>query len=175
MPALNFKATDYAQVKSWEPLPEGWYLCVIEDSEERQTKAGTGSYYNLKFNVVQKEGNGRVFWTMLNINNPNPKAVEIAKGQLHEIMRAIGLEEIKDTVQLHNKPIMVKLKVVHDDWKNEDVNKPVGYKARNPSVDLVAKHEEPKPAAKPSAAAQELENNIAKVFDGKVEKDDVPF
>jgi hypothetical protein len=47
----------------------------------------------------------------LNIKNPNPKAEEIGRQQLGEIMRAIGLSTVQDTDQLIGGQLMIKLDV----------------------------------------------------------------
>lgn len=98
----------------FEPIKPGWYACQIIDSEERETKAGTGSYLRLTLELVadhHPELSGRLLWVNLNLNNPNPTAVEIAQDQLADICRAVGVGELNDTEDLHFKPLAVKVAV----------------------------------------------------------------
>ena len=50
----------------------------------------------------------------LNIKNANPKAEEIGRQQLGEIMRAIGLAKVADTDQLIGGQISIKLTIKDD-------------------------------------------------------------
>jgi hypothetical protein len=50
----------------------------------------------------------------LNIKNANPKAEEIGRQQLGDIMRAIGLAKVTDTDQLIGGQIGIKLEVKED-------------------------------------------------------------
>ncbi len=50
----------------------------------------------------------------LNIKNANPKAEEIGRQQLGDIMRAIGLAKVTDTDQLIGGQIAIKLEVKED-------------------------------------------------------------
>jgi hypothetical protein len=51
----------------------------------------------------------------LNIKNPNPKAEEIGRQQLGDIMRAIGLAKVTDTDQLIGGQVAIKLEVKQDE------------------------------------------------------------
>lgn len=94
-----------------EPIPAGWYKCVIEASEEKPTKAQTGSYLQLTMQVIEGDHAGRKVIDRLNLNNPNQTAVEIAQRTLSSICRAVGVMTPRDSHDLHDKPMMVKVKV----------------------------------------------------------------
>jgi hypothetical protein len=77
---------------------------------------------SLEFNIVgggNNQFNGRKLFSNLNLFNPNPKAVEIANRELATICRAIGVMNIQDSSQLHNKPMVVKVSVSDDGKRNE--------------------------------------------------------
>lgn len=95
----------------FEAIPEGWYKAAIVNDEERDTKAGNGSYIALEFEVLEGEYKGRHLWHNLNLNNPNQKAVEIARSHLAKICKAVGVPKPKSTAELHGKPLMLKNKV----------------------------------------------------------------
>ena len=99
-------------VQSYEPIPEGSYVAVIEDSEERQTRAGNGSYLKLTWRIIDGPYQGRKVWENLNLDNPNEKAVEIAQRSLAEICVACRLQDVpEDSEVLHNKPMKIKITI----------------------------------------------------------------
>ena len=97
--------------RNFEPLPAGWYTVVVNGAEIKNTKAGTGQYIAIRYDVTGPTHQGRVVFGNLNIKNPNPKAEEIGRQQLGELMRAIGLSTVQDTDQLIGGQLMIKLDV----------------------------------------------------------------
>lgn len=108
---FNPEEVDTGSGGEFEPLPAGWYPVMITDSEERETKAGTGSYLQLTLEVIDGEFKGRLLWARLNLNNPNPKAVEIAQRDLANICKAVGVMAPKDSSDLHFKPLAARVKI----------------------------------------------------------------
>ena len=123
-----------------DPIPAGWYKAVIEATEEKPTKAQTGSYLQLTIQVIEGDHAGRKVIDRLNLNNPNATAVEIAQRTLSSICRAVGVMTPRDSADLMDKPMMVKVKV-----------KPASgeYSASNEVDDYAA----PDKAATPAAAS----------------------
>jgi hypothetical protein len=99
---------------NFEPLPAGWYTATITQAELKATKANNGQYIKLRFDITGPSHQGRVVFGNLNIKNANPKAEEIGRQQLGEIMRAIGLAKVADTDQLIGGQISIKLTVKND-------------------------------------------------------------
>ena len=99
---------------NFEPLPAGWYTVTISEAELKSTKAGNGQYIKLRYDVTGPTHQGRVVFGNLNIKNPNPKAEEIGRQQLGDIMRAIGLAKVTDTDQLIGGNLSIKLDVKQD-------------------------------------------------------------
>jgi len=98
----------------FDPLPEGWYNVNITGAELKTTKAGSGQYIAIKYTVTGPTMQGRVVFGNLNIKNPNPKAEEIGRQQLGEIMRATGLAKVTDTDQLIGGSLSIKLSIQRD-------------------------------------------------------------
>jgi hypothetical protein len=71
----------------------------------------TGSYLQLTIEVIEGQHAGRKVFDRLNRKNPNSVAVEIAQRSLSSICRAIGVNSPKDSMELQDKPLMVKLAV----------------------------------------------------------------
>jgi hypothetical protein len=99
---------------NFEPLPAGWYTATISQAELKDTKAGNGQYIKLRYDITGPSHQGRVVFGNLNIKNPNPKAEEVGRQQLGDIMRAIGLAKVTDTDQLIGGQIGIKLDVKQD-------------------------------------------------------------
>lgn len=96
---------------NFEPLPAGWYTAIVNGAEIKNTKAGTGQYIAVRYDITGPTHQGRVVFGNLNIKNPNPKAEEIGRQQLGELMRAIGLTTVQDTDQLIGGQLSIKLDV----------------------------------------------------------------
>ncbi len=97
--------------RSYDPLPAGWYDAEIAGAEIRQTKAGTGEYIAVRYDITGPTHAGRVIFGNLNISNANPTAEKIGKQQLGELMLAIGLKNVSDTDQLIGHHCSIKLAV----------------------------------------------------------------
>ena len=95
------------QSASYGPVPSGTYEAIIVDTETKATKAGTGRYLELTFEITGPEHSGRRIWERLNLDNPNEKAVEIAQRTLAQICHAIGLLTPKQPEELENKPLKI--------------------------------------------------------------------
>lgn len=106
-----FNANEIEPQQSREPVPAGWYKAVITTSEEKPTKAQTGSYLQMTIEIVEGEHQGRKVFERLNLKNPNATAVEIAQRTLSSICRAVGVPTPRNSQDLHDKVFMAKLKV----------------------------------------------------------------
>lgn len=113
---------------SYEPIPAGWYTAEITKAEVKATTAGSGSYIAVRYDITGPTHQGRVVFGNLNIKNPNPKAEEIGRQQLGEIMRAIGLTQVTDTDQLIGGRLEIKL-TIRKDEQYGDGNDIKGFKA----------------------------------------------
>ena len=111
MELFGFDANTVEPAASYEPIPAGWYKAVFASSEEKPTKAQTGSYLQLSVEVIEGQYQGRKLIERLNLNNPNQTAVEIAQRTLSSICRAIGVMTPRNSSDLHDKPFMVKVAV----------------------------------------------------------------
>jgi len=125
-----FNANDIPQSESnFEPIPAGWYEVSINTAELKQTKAGTGEYIAIRYDVLGPAHQGRVIFGNLNIRNPNEKAQDIGIQQLGEIMRAIGLPSVEDTDQLIGGHLEVKVKIREASGGYDASNDVSGFKA----------------------------------------------
>jgi hypothetical protein len=125
----GFNALDIEPTQSSNPIPADWYEAVIGSAEQKPTKAGTGSYLELTIEIVSGAYQGRKVWDRLNLQNPNSTAVEIAQRSLSSICRSIGVNNPKDSIELCDKPLMVKIAVKASDGQYDASNEVKGYEA----------------------------------------------
>ncbi len=131
MTNLNgFNAHDVEPTTSFEPLPAGKYLAAVTESEMKATKSGSGSYLRLTFNILEGEYKGRILWARLNLNNPNATAVKIARSELSAICHAVGVMQPRDSVDLHNLPLVITVKVKKREDTGELTNEIKGYEKK---------------------------------------------
>lgn len=118
----GFDASQVPEQQEFSALPEGQYVVIATASEEKVTKAGTGKYLQITFEVLDGPQKGRKLWARLNLWNPNQTAKDIAQRELGAICRAIGVIRPNDSAELHNKPLLVTVGVELDTTKNRQNN-----------------------------------------------------
>lgn len=147
MANLNFNANDVEPTTPFEPIPNDKYRAMVIESEIKPTKNGTGHYLQLVWEVLDGDFKGRRIWDRLNISNQNKQAEEIAQRTLSAICRAVGVMQVRDSQQLHQKPAYIKV-VVKQDTGYEPRNDIKGYEPVDGAASIA-----PAPAAAPAASA----------------------
>ena len=143
----TFSADDMpVSEKSYEPLPSGWYTASITAAELKNTKAGTGQYIAIRYDIIGPTHQGRIVFGNLNIRNPNATAEGIGRQQLGEIMRAIGIAKVADTDELIGGQLSIKIAIKVSEQYG-DQNEVKGFKA-------IAGSTPPAPAAKAAASGK---------------------
>ncbi len=135
----GFNANEVDPAVGFDPIPAGKYLAIISESEMKPTKSGVGQFLQFTFQVIEGEHKGRLLWARLNLDNPNATTVKIARAELSAICRAIGVMAPKDSIELHNIPLVVTVGHKKRDDTGELTNVIKGYAKK----DAVG----PKPAA----------------------------
>ncbi len=146
MSLLNFDANEVEPSKGFEPIPAGKYVAVINDSEEKRNKAGTGTYLQLEFEIIEGDYAGRKLWVRLNLNNQNPDAVRMARADLSAICHAVNVLKPNDSVELHNIPLVINVRCRKDKNSDEIVNEVRGYESREALAQKPAQTTNPAPA-----------------------------
>ncbi len=164
MALINVDVRDVdASSGGFEPIPAGHYPAQVTDSEVKQTKKGNGSYLSLEFTVIGEKYANRKIWLNLNTDNPNPKAVGIAKGQLAAICDCIGHPGlVNDSQELHMKPMIIDV-VIKRDEQYGDKNEIRGFSNINGDVSSkgVAPQPAPPAAPQPPQSAPPVAGNFA--------------
>jgi hypothetical protein len=128
MPTLNgFNANEVDPNFAFEAIPAGKYLAVITESEMKPTKSGGGQYLQFTFQIIEGEYKGRLIWSRLNLDNLNATTVKIARAELSAICRAVGVPAPKDSVELHNIPLVITVGLKKRDDTGEMGNVIKGY------------------------------------------------
>lgn len=136
----GFNANAVKDVPAFEPVPPGKYLATITTTESCTTKAGTGTYLLLTFEVLEGPYARRRLWARLNLDNPNKAAVAFAMADLAQVCRAVGVLQPHDSSELCNRPLVVRVDLRRRSDNGEMVNEIRGY--------------EPAPAAPAAPTAQ---------------------
>lgn len=109
---------DLSQVKTTETLPAGSYAALITSIDKKQTKSGTGEYYQIEFTVTTQGATGRKIWDNFNTKNENMQAVNIGLAKLKSLALATGIPETKlvsfDPTMLANKEVKITTSIKTD-------------------------------------------------------------
>jgi hypothetical protein len=147
----GFNANEVQPNEGFDVIPEGWYPAVITESEKKATKNGNGHLLALTLVLLEEAGKykNRKAWDRLNLWNPSAKAVDIARGTMSAICRAVGRLTPNDSSELHDLPLLIHLKVERNSETGNMQNVIKGYKAINPPTNSSATG---KPSPSPSPA-----------------------
>lgn len=118
----GFDANQVEPSGSFEAIPEGTYTAVIIDSDWKPTKAGSGQYLQLTFQITEGEYKNRLVWSRLNLKNSNDMAVKIAMADLSAICLAVGLPQPDASSDLHDLPLLITVKCKKRQDTGEIVN-----------------------------------------------------
>lgn len=157
MAQFQFNATDFDPSTGagsvWEP---GIYGVQITNSEFKETKKKDGWMLVLTMTSTEAEMRGKTIVARLNVNNPNPTAVEIAMRELSAICHVVGVLNMQDTQQLHGRPFKISVdKEERNDKPGSFSNNIVAYMDINgnpPGKGGAGAPAAPAPAAQPVPA-----------------------
>lgn len=159
MPSFTFNAAQAEQMtptsNDREPVPAGRYSAMITDSTIKATKAGDGQYIELVWEIIGGPHNARRWWQMYQVENKNPKAVQMAQADLSAICKAMGREGFDMTEDLHNHEIVVDLEIeTQAGWSDKNRVPFLGYHAASaaPVAPAPAAPAPSAPAPQPMAA-----------------------
>ena len=117
---------------------------------------------DLTIEVIDGDYTGRNVFEYLNLKHEKEVAVQIAQQSLSAICRAIGVNSPKDSVELCDKPLMVKMAVTPASGGYEASNNAKGYEAVTGGA-----------SAKPAPAGVAASGGSTPPW--KTKKDEAPF
>jgi hypothetical protein len=157
MAELNYQPDfNDAKEQSFEPVPAGDYIAVIENSDYLPTSSGSGNMLKLTYQIIDGPAKGKKLFEQLNLENQSQQAVQIAKRALNALCVACGMpegEQLKDSAQLHNIPLKIVVGVRPDNRPGMEGQIQNNIKKHLPLRDDLQR---------PSAAATETEEPAAK-------------
>jgi hypothetical protein len=103
----SYDANDLPK-SNFEPVPAGKYECVIHSASVENTKNG-GQMLKYRLDITGPTSEGRVVFGNVTLRNANPKAVEIGKQQLGDLIRACGIPRLTDSDQLVGSRVMARI------------------------------------------------------------------
>ena len=96
---MLFDVTNVEVKNNYEPIPKGKYNVISDNVEVKETKSGAGKYISVTFKITHGEYEGRLLFSIFNIQNPSAQAVEIGMQELKKWLMASGLSEDKMKVK----------------------------------------------------------------------------
>ena len=154
MPRFDFDATAFSpsNAGSLDPLPPGRYLAEIVSSGMRPNRSGRGSHIELEFVVADGEHEGRHLWSRLNVDHPNETAVRIAKQDLASICRAVGIDRLSETEELHGGRLVLVLRAARRHDTGETTTEIRGYAPGTSTPGRSTATSAPAPSSTPQSA-----------------------
>lgn len=106
----------------WKPIPVGEVLlCHLKHGKWEETKARKGRFLHLQFEVIQDgDYKGRKLDARLNLENPSSKAMSMAKEELADVCKAVGVNSPNDTSELENIPLYIQVGQEKREWQGEE-------------------------------------------------------
>ena len=168
MPLLPQRANTPENSQSMDdrtPIPAGEYLAHVVKTEFKPTKKQNGHYLSTHFKVLEGEYTGRMVFLNLNLDNPNPVAVEIATKELNSICQACGLEDVEDSDEMLQIPLTITVAIEEGNGQYPPQNKITAYASADDVAPVAAQAEipaDPKPATAPPG----VEKGVAEKKEG---------
>ena len=135
----------------YTPIAAGSYIAAVTKSTYKETKAKTGHYLQLIFKIIDGKNKGRMIFENLNLDNPNPIAVEIANKTLNSICQACNLVGVEDSTELHDIPVEITVKVTPATAMQPASNSITAFKAYSGEISQESPST-PDPVGTPNAA-----------------------
>ena len=137
---LDFDAEAVQPEQGFDPLPPGKYCAEIISCTEQATKNQSGFMTVFGFRILEGEYKNRILYDRLNLKNQNQKTVEIARGQLSALCRAVGVLKPYAASELFNKPIVLQVAQQKDNPQYNEIKKylPANVAAESAPKELFA-------------------------------------
>ncbi len=160
------------KMKTFSTLPKFYYLMQVVDSDFQENNDEDGYNITLQWEVMKGEYKGRKFYDNLPIVcSKSEQAEEIAKDKWAAIHQALGLsKEVKDTKDLHKKPVVVQLGIRTNKKTKEEQNNSIGYYPAEQFKELTKGSSEEKETKKGKKEKKPWEGEEKKKKDKKKKK-----
>jgi hypothetical protein len=129
---FKFETTEHAE---FSPIPKGEYIACVKEVEMKPNSKGTGTLMTLTWQLLEAPHKNRLIWQTLNYHHQKPQVQSIARSQLTEVAKAMGLDQLTSPEQLYNRPVTVLLEIETYNGKDQSRVKkvmPSGEVGSNP-------------------------------------------
>ena len=158
MASFSFDPSAVEPPQSNSPIPAGTYLAHVTESDLKPLKSGNGMGLSLTFQILDGEHKNRKIWMNLNVQHSNPTAQQIGQSQLSALCHAVQVQKMRDTNELHGKPVKIKTKIRKQDGYDEKTEI-TGFEAATGAIPAAFNAKQP--AAAPAAASWQASNSAA--------------
>jgi len=140
MAQLNFDANKVDPTSTYDTFPKGDYVMCVRETDIKATKSNTGYMLEYTAEVLDGQYVGRKIFGRMNIDNQNPDAQAIGQRELSQLCHAVGVLQVSDSSQLHDKPFIAKVGIeVDKSGQYDDKNvikqfKPIGQAGQAPTA-----------------------------------------
>lgn len=143
----SFNSNEHEEMGDFSALPKGDYTVKITESDYVQNSKKTGHILKITRTVVGGKFDGRKIFSNLNLDNPNPVAVEIANKEFTSTCKACNLVVVEDSEELHNIEHTINLGVNKDGENTIKAILPLSRQAapESPSSPAAGKKKRKKP------------------------------
>lgn len=122
MPHIEFNPAQFVGHLTPSVLPSGAYKGRIIDTQWRTPRSGDGKFLQAGIQISEGEHEGRIVFARFHLKSAVAATVMIAQRDLASLCAAIGISALKDSEQLHDKPLTVVLGVKRRDGVGDLVN-----------------------------------------------------
>lgn len=132
MATLNFdaNAVEPQESRDYSPMPAGSYTAEITNAEVKDLKSGNGTGLTIEYTIIDPEQFARrKVWQQLNIKHSSEQAEQIAQAQLSALCRAVGIGLLRDSDELFQKVLRIRLKIRPASGSYQASNDVTGYEA----------------------------------------------
>ncbi len=121
-------------------IPKGRYTAIVSKAQWKNGRQPGARYVELEITLQGPSHAGRKVWDRLNLENPNPDAVSIARRSAAALCVAVGLGGFADPSELCDKMFEVNIGIEKDKT------------GQYPDKNRVASYVKPETAVRPAAA-----------------------
>ena len=155
---------------TFEPIPAGRYLCLIKQTDQKDTRNKTGKYVEVEFEVMKGNFQRRKLWARLNVHNQSAEAQRIGREQFNALKLAAGKERVEATEELHGK--LVVCIVAIEDGNRGPQNQVTGFLQATAQDSKNVSSSAPPARTRPAATSAGSAKPAGKLEDID---DDIPF
>lgn len=105
----------------FEPVPVGEYVAVVTKANVKENQNGKGTHLSGQAQIIEGDFAKRVVFFNITLTNDNETAERIGRGQLAQLAKAVHVVDLRDTNDLLDKPLRIRVVMRKDDASRNDI------------------------------------------------------